>query len=133
MALRMTRFEAIPTVTFCRVPNRFPKRLPIDDDVVPAPMHRPNPGPWRYRNPAALILDEPTSALDGVNVRGLEDNLDAILPGRTTVLIAHRLSTLRKAHRVLVLQQGRLAEQGKHEELLASSSLYRGLIGDSSI
>jgi ATP-binding cassette subfamily B protein len=84
-----------------------------------------------YRDPRLLILDEPTSALDGVSAKVLENNLDQILENRTTILIAHRLSTVRKADRILVLDRGRIVEQGSNEELLARGSLYRHLLAEN--
>ena len=85
-----------------------------------------------YRDPQILILDEPTSALDGVSAHNLESNLDRILPGRTTVMIAHRLSTLRKANRILVLQNGRITEEGTPGELLDRGGMFQRFIVEQS-
>jgi len=74
-----------------------------------------------------LILDEPTSALDGVTERYVLDALAALRTHRTTFVIAHRLSTVRGADRIVVLDGGRIAAQGRHDELLESSPLYREL------
>ena len=74
-----------------------------------------------------LILDEATSALDSESERAVQDALDGLMKGRTTIVIAHRLSTIEKADRVLVLDGGRLVEQGSHAALLAAGGLYARL------
>lgn len=71
-----------------------------------------------------LILDEPTSALDAETEQWLLDALDQLLVGRTTFIIAHRLSTVRRATRIVFLEEGRVAEMGSHDELLARGGLY---------
>ncbi len=81
------------------------------------------------KNPAILILDEATSALDSESERLVQDALDKLLEGRTSLIIAHRLSTIRKADKILVIDQGRVAEEGSHEELLQfSNGLYANLV-----
>ncbi len=70
------------------------------------------------KNPAILILDEATSALDSESERLVQDALDKLLEGRTSLIIAHRLSTIRKADKILVIEHGRVAEEGSHEVLL---------------
>jgi subfamily B ATP-binding cassette protein MsbA len=74
-----------------------------------------------------LILDEPTAALDTISEHLVFSALHRLREGRTTIVIAHRLSTVRNADRILVFDAGRIVAQGRHEELLAASELYRGL------
>ncbi|MFT4196477.1 MAG: lipid A export permease/ATP-binding protein MsbA [Pseudoxanthomonas sp.] len=76
-----------------------------------------------------LILDEATAALDNESERLVQDALQELMPDRTTLVIAHRLSTIEQADQVLVLDQGRLVEQGTHAELLARGGLYAQLHG----
>ena len=74
-----------------------------------------------------LIMDEATSALDNVSERHVQEALDALRNGRTTLIVAHRLSTVERADRILVMAEGQIVEQGTHVELLERSSLYAGL------
>jgi subfamily B ATP-binding cassette protein MsbA len=74
-----------------------------------------------------LILDEATSALDVESERLVQDALERLMVGRTTLVVAHRLSTVRRADRIVLLTDGRIIGQGTHEELLAQSREYRKL------
>jgi subfamily B ATP-binding cassette protein MsbA len=79
------------------------------------------------RNPPILILDEATSALDNTSERLVQEALHRLMHDRTTIVIAHRLSTVRHADRIVVVADGQIAEEGTHAELLARSGLYRQL------
>jgi subfamily B ATP-binding cassette protein MsbA len=76
------------------------------------------------RNTPVLILDEATSALDTELERQIQEQLDALMQNRTTLVIAHRLSTVEKADRILVMDGGRVVETGSHAELLAKNGQY---------
>ena len=80
------------------------------------------------RNPSILILDEATSHLDAVNEQAVRRALDHLKADRTTIVIAHRLSTVRDADVIVVLTEGRVAEIGTHASLLAAGGLYAQLV-----
>lgn len=79
------------------------------------------------KNPPVLILDEATSSLDSVSEAIVQQALDYLMKGRTTIVIAHRLSTIRNADRILILEQGKITDIGRHEELIGKSATYREL------
>jgi len=79
------------------------------------------------KNPSLLLLDEATSALDAESERLVQGALEAAMAGRTTLVIAHRLATVKKADRILVLDEGRLVETGTHASLVAMGGIYANL------
>jgi ATP-binding cassette, subfamily B, bacterial MsbA len=116
--------------------HEFIERLPLGYDTVVGERGVKLSGGQRQRvaiarailkNPAVLILDEATSNLDTESERLIEDALGKLLVGRTTLIIAHRLSTVRRADRLVVLDHGRIVEEGSHAELLELGGLYARL------
>jgi len=81
-----------------------------------------------YRNPKFLFLDEATNALDSINEQKIVEALKGASVGRTVVIIAHRLSTVRHADQLIVMDRGRIAEVGTHDELLEKKGLYASLV-----
>ncbi len=81
------------------------------------------------KNSPVLVLDEATAALDNESERRVQQELALLMRGRTTLVIAHRLSTVENADRIIVLDRGRIVETGTHQQLLALGGLYASLHG----
>jgi ATP-binding cassette subfamily B protein len=81
-----------------------------------------------FHQPPVLIMDEATSSLDTESERAVKENIDRLLEGRTSFVIAHRLSTVRDADLIVVLEKGRLVEQGSHDDLMKRQGLYFYLV-----
>ncbi len=81
-----------------------------------------------YRDPEFILLDEATNSLDADNERAIVGNLARFYGGRTVVVVAHRLSTVRDAHNIVVLSKGRIVESGTHAQLIALRGHYYNLI-----
>eukprot|EP01114_Cavostelium_apophysatum_P015910 TRINITY_DN4431_c0_g2_i2.p1 TRINITY_DN4431_c0_g2~~TRINITY_DN4431_c0_g2_i2.p1 ORF type:complete len:1244 (-),score=364.29 TRINITY_DN4431_c0_g2_i2:7-3738(-) len=80
------------------------------------------------KNPTILLLDEATSALDNESEKVVQEALDSVMKGRTTIVVAHRLSTIRHADHIAVLHQGKISEEGTHDELIEKAGLYSKLV-----
>ena len=122
----------------CRVANadEFIKKLPKGLDTVIGERGVRLSGGQKQRlsiartvlkNPKVLILDEATSALDSHSEMLVQDALWKLIKGRTTIIIAHRLSTVQKADEIIVLDQKKIAEQGTHDELIKKHGIYSSL------
>jgi ATP-binding cassette subfamily B protein len=83
-----------------------------------------------YKNPVYIFFDEATNALDAKNERVIMENLDLFFRGRTVVIVAHRLSTVKKADLIIVLEKGRIVESGTHHELVRTKGAYYHLVKD---
>jgi ATP-binding cassette subfamily B protein len=123
----------------CRLANatEFIERLPEGMETVVGPRGVKLSGGQRQRiaiarailaNPRILLLDEATSALDSESERLVNEALERLMQGRTSIVIAHRLSTVRHADRILVFNQGRIVESGTHDEMVAHAGMYRLLV-----
>ena len=117
--------------------HEFVAALPEGYDTLVGPRGTKLSGGQRQRiaiarailaDPTVLLLDEATSALDAESERLVNEALERLMHGRTSIVIAHRLSTVRHADRILVLNHGRLAEAGTHDELIAHDGTYRLLV-----
>lgn len=81
------------------------------------------------KDPTILLLDEATSALDAESERLVQDALEKLMVGRTSIVVAHRLSTIRNADSIAVVQQGKIVEQGSHDELMQNTfGAYASLV-----
>jgi ATP-binding cassette, subfamily B, bacterial HlyB/CyaB len=129
------RRESGATRFFLQVAKRFSRvrSLPEGYDTIVGEHGASLPGGQRQRiaiaralitNPRVLIFDEATSALDYESERIIQNNMKAIAKGRTVLIIAHRLSAVRDAHRILVMERGRIVEAGSHGELLSHEAGY---------
>ena len=127
---------AIKAATTAALADEFISRLPEGYDTVVGERGLILSGGQRQRiaiarailkNAPILILDEATSALDTESEMLVQQALNNLMIGRTTIVIAHRLSTVRRADRIIVMDAGRIAEMGTHQELLARGGIYRRL------
>ena len=80
------------------------------------------------KNPPILILDEATSSLDTESEKWVQDAINNLMKDRTSIVIAHRLSTVRHADEIIVLHEGKIAERGKHEDLIQQNGIYNKLV-----
>jgi subfamily B ATP-binding cassette protein MsbA len=128
--------EAIETAARAAYAHEFIEALPDGYDTIVGELGVTLSGGQRQRlaiarallkNAPILVLDEATSALDSESERLVQGAIERLMAGRTTLVIAHRLSTIRRCDRIAVMVQGRIVEEGRHEELLARGMTYRRL------
>jgi ATP-binding cassette, subfamily B, bacterial MsbA len=128
--------EAVEAAARAAYAHGFIERLPLGYHTVVGERGMQLSGGQRQRvaiarailrDPPILILDEATSALDSESERLVQQAMEHLLEGRTVFVIAHRLSTVQRAHRILVMDEGRIVQEGRHEELLGEGGLYRHL------
>ena len=81
-----------------------------------------------YKNPHFIFFDEATSALDAENEKIIHDNLQSFFKGKTVIIVAHRLSTVKNADQIIVLKKGKIVEQGNHQELVSKKANYFNLV-----
>jgi ABC-type multidrug transport system fused ATPase/permease subunit len=84
------------------------------------------------KNPEIIILDEPTSALDSFSEEKITQALNELFEGRTVIIIAHRLQTVKSADRILVIEDGKIKEEGNHAELVEKGGLYSRMLAMQS-
>ena len=85
------------------------------------------------KNPSILIFDEATSSLDTENEALIRESIEKASKGRTTIIIAHRLSTIKDADKIIVMEQGKIVGEGKHDELLQTCEAYQRLINNQTV
>jgi len=128
--------EAIEFAAKQAYAHEFILKLPLGYDTVIGDRGMKLSGGERQRlaiarallkNPSILILDEATSQLDTESERLVQGAIDHLIQGRTVFVIAHRLSTVRNAHRIVVINKGMIVEQGRHDELLSQNGIYKRL------
>ena len=83
-----------------------------------------------YKNPDYIFFDEAINSLDSMNEKKIMQNLSSFYAGRTVVIVAHRLSTVKKADNIIVMSNGLVVEEGKHDELIEKKGIYYSLIQD---